>query len=112
MTTDEKIKNFKNEVKIWCRRLKVFPHDVRVEKIKQWGFCTADGVVYFNRDLLLKRKELQMYVIVHELLHLKVPNHSRLFQALMRIHVPHFKELHKELNKKPEMGRGFPLPRE
>ncbi len=98
MKPDEKITDFKKEVKVWCRRLKVFPCDVRVEEMKKWGYCTSDGVVGFNQSLLFKRKELQIYVIVHELLHLKVPNHGRLFQALMSIHVPNFKELDRELN--------------
>ena len=66
--------------------------------MKQWGHCSPDGTVYFNSDLLFEKKELQIYVIVHELLHLKVPNHGKLFQALMNLHVPNWKELDKELN--------------
>ena len=98
MKIDEKIKKFKNEVKIWSKKLQVFPYDVKLDRIKQWGCCSSDGVIYFNSDLLFKRKELQTYVIVHELLHLKIPNHGKFFQSLINIHIPNWKELDKELN--------------
>lgn len=98
MKIDEKIKKFKTEVKIWSKKLQVFPYDVKLERMKQWGYCSSDGVVHFNNDLLFKRKELQIYVIIHELLHLKIPNHGKLFQALINTHIPNWKELDKELN--------------
>ena len=98
MKIDEKIKIFKNEVKIWSKKLQVFPYDIKLERMKQWGYCSSDKVIYFNNDLLFERKELQIYVIVHELLHLKVPNHGKLFQSLMNLHIPDWKDLDKELN--------------
>jgi predicted metal-dependent hydrolase len=30
------------------------------------------------------------YVIVHELLHLKVPNHGKLFKSLLRAYIPNY----------------------
>ena len=98
MKIDEEIKKFKNEVKIWSKKLKVFPYDVQLRKMKRWGYCSSNGDVHFNSDLLFKRKELQVYVIVHELLHLKIPNHGKLFQALMSLHIPCWRDLDKELN--------------
>lgn len=35
----------------------------------------------------------QDYVIVHELLHIRIPTHGRLFKALMSAHVPGWREL-------------------
>ena len=98
MKIDEEIKKFKNEVKIWAKKLKVFPYDIRLEKMNKWGYCSPDKIVHFSTDLLFKRKDLQTYVIVHELLHLKIPNHGKLFQALMNLHIPHWKDLDRELN--------------
>ena len=99
MKIDKEIQKFTNEVKIWSKKLKVFPLEIRLARIKAWGYCSANGTLYFNSDLLFKRKELQVYVIVHELLHLKIKNHGRLFQALMSLHVPDWRELDMELNK-------------
>ncbi|MDE0118780.1 MAG: M48 family metallopeptidase [Bdellovibrionales bacterium] len=67
MKIDEEIKKFKNEVKIWSKKLQVFPCGVQLERMKKWGYCSSDRVVYFNSDLLFTRKKLQTYVIVHEL---------------------------------------------
>jgi hypothetical protein len=33
-------------------------------------------------------RAFQDFVIVHELLHLRVPNHGRLFKALLSVHAP------------------------
>jgi predicted metal-dependent hydrolase len=30
---------------------------------------------------------------VHELLHLRVPNHGRLFKTLLTVHIPQWREL-------------------
>ena len=104
MQTEEKIKYFLDEVKLWSGKLKVCPLDIQFQNMKQWGNCSSDGVLRFNNELLFKRKELQTYVIVHELLHLKIPNHGKLFQALMSLHVPGWRELDRELNQSPELS--------
>ncbi|MEX2535176.1 MAG: M48 family metallopeptidase [Trueperaceae bacterium] len=36
--------------------------------------------------------KFQDFVIAHELLHLRVPNHGKLFKALMTAHVPGWKK--------------------
>ena len=35
----------------------------------------------------------QDFVVAHELLHLRIPNHGRLFKALMTAHVPGWRSL-------------------
>ena len=107
MKIDEEIKKFKNEVKIWSKKLKVFPHDIKLQKMKKWGYCSSNRVISFSSDLLFKRKELQVYVIVHELLHLKIPNHGKLFQAVLSTHVPQWQKLDKELNFEEESEAAF-----
>jgi predicted metal-dependent hydrolase len=40
-----------------------------------------------NAELLTKPAELRREVIVHESVHLKVPNHGKLFRALVRAYL-------------------------
>ena len=98
MKIDEEIKKFRNELKIWSKKLQVFPYEIKLQRMKAWGHCSSNGTLYFNSDLLFKRKELQSYVIVHELLHLRIPNHNRLFYATLGSHIPDWRELDRELN--------------
>jgi predicted metal-dependent hydrolase len=43
-------------------------------------------------ELLELDREFGEYVIVHELIHLKVPNHGPLFSALLAAYLPDWKQ--------------------
>lgn len=53
-----------------------------------WGSCSGRGTLSFNWRLVLTPPEVVDYVVVHELCHLRVPNHSRSFWALLERHRP------------------------
>lgn len=73
----------------WAVRLRVNPKVVRVQKMtRKWGSCSSRGTVTLAVDLVDQVRRFQDFVIVHELLHLRVQNHGRLFKALMSAHVP------------------------
>jgi predicted metal-dependent hydrolase len=55
---------------------------------RKWASCSTAGTVTFSTDLLLEGEDFQEVVIVHELLHLLVPNHGRVFRSLMKAYVP------------------------
>ncbi len=76
---------FKAEVAAWARRIGVEPRRVTIRRMKsKWGSCSSKGQLTFNEELLSQPAELRRRVIVEELLHLKVPNHGKLFKALLR----------------------------
>lgn len=79
---------FKAEVAAWEKRLRVEPREVHVRPMRRkWGSCSTSGRVTFNAELLSESAAFRKRVIVEELLHLKVPNHGRLFRALLKAHL-------------------------
>mgnify|MGYP001770133261 CR=1 FL=1 len=62
---------------------------IRVQRMtRKWGSCSSAVTITLAIDLVEQSEDFQDFVIAHELLHLKVPNHGRLFKALMTTHVP------------------------
>lgn len=76
---------FKASVRSWAVRLDVQPALVRIAPMRtKWASCSAGGRLTFDRGLLTQPADLRREAVVHELLHLKVPNHGPLFRALLR----------------------------
>ena len=75
----------KAEAAAWAQLMRVEPAGVHVRRMtRKWGSCSTSGRVTFATDLLAQPYERRKEVIVHELLHLKVPNHGKLFKSLLR----------------------------
>jgi len=53
---------------------------------RKWGSCSNAGLV-IDTGLLTQPADFRKQVIVHELLHLRVPNHGKLFKALLRAYL-------------------------
>lgn len=78
----------------WAVKLKVSPRVVRVQPMRRkWGSCSSRGTLTLALDLLDQEPRFRDYVIVHELLHLRLPTHGRVFKALMSAHVPGWRAL-------------------
>ena len=65
----------------------------------RWGTCnTNTRKIWLNLQLAKKPIECLEYVILHELAHLKVRNHSKDFVAIMDQYMPYWRETKKMLN--------------
>ena len=74
-----------------------------VQRMKtKWGSCNHRArTIRLNTELVKKPKDLLEYVVVHEMLHLIVPTHSKRFLQLMSKHYPAWHEARAELNELP-----------
>ena len=79
---------FKAEVAAWARRLGVKAREVHIRPMKsKWASCSSRGRLTFDTELLKQPAAFRAEAVLHELLHLKVPNHGRVFSALFRAHL-------------------------
>ena len=101
MMANRKVKNhFKSRVYDWAEKLDVQVRSIAVRSMsRKWASCSTNGALTFDTKLLDLDSELQDYVIVHELLHLHVPNHGRLWKSLMRAHLGNYEEVELRLSE-------------
>jgi predicted metal-dependent hydrolase len=57
----------------------------------RWGSCSTRGTLSFNWRLVLAPFDVLDYVVVHELCHLREPNHSRRFWRLVEQRRPEWR---------------------
>ncbi len=63
----------------------------------RWGSCSFKNNINLSLHLMRLREELIDYVILHELVHTKVKNHSREFWSTLERYCPNAKKFDKEL---------------
>jgi len=63
------------------------------------GSCTHDQKLSLNLDLVHLPTKYIKYVIIHEVCHLKIKNHSKKFRELVESFCPDYKQTKKELRK-------------
>ena len=85
---------FKAEVRRWAAKIGVQPRRVQIQRMTmKWASCSPAGRLCFSSDLLSENVPFQEMVIVHELLHLLVPNHGKLFGSLMAAYMPKWEQV-------------------
>jgi predicted metal-dependent hydrolase len=73
----------------WAAKIKARPRQIRIQRMsRKWASCSSKGRVTFNSELFAQPYRFQEFVIVHELLHLKIPNHGKLFKSLLKAYLP------------------------
>lgn len=83
---------FRAEVLTWANRVGVEPKEIHLRPMKhKWASCSSKGRVTFDPALLKEPASFRAEVIVHELLHLKIPNHGPLFKAMLRSYLAKYR---------------------
>ncbi len=85
----------------WQPVMDVAPAEFRLKKMKtRWGSCnTVARRIWINTVLVHLEPCLLEYVLVHELVHLLEPGHTRRFYQIMETHLPDWKASDVRLNK-------------
>lgn len=90
----------KSRIMEWATQLDVPIHSVTVRPMRtKWASCSTSGRLTFDEALTGMPPHLQDYVIVHEILHFRVPNHGKLWKSLMRAHLGEYEQLEAELKR-------------
>ena len=56
----------------------------------RWGSCNLKGDIFLNWKLIMLPESVIDYVLIHELVHINVPNHSKKFWDLIKIKNPDY----------------------
>ena len=79
------------------------PKQVKVNSARtRWGSCSADGTINFTWRLVMAPLDVIDYVVLHELAHIKIKNHSPRFWKLVESLCPDFKRHRKWLREHGE----------
>ena len=76
------------EVQAWAKRIGVEPKEIHIRPMtRKWGSCATTGRVSLSSELLSQPAGFRRRVIIEELLHLKIPNHGKVFRSLLRAYL-------------------------
>lgn len=83
----ERIEHYKN-------RIAVTPADVKIMDLKnRWASCSSNGNLNFHWKCILLPPDVLSYVVVHELVHLKIANHTKAFWNEVDKVLPEYQKL-------------------
>jgi len=82
-------------------RIGIKPSKIVIKSLRnRWGSATERGVINLNSHLLKAPKDVIDYIIIHELCHLKIKNHSFRYWNMVRKFVPNYVEKKELVRKK------------
>jgi predicted metal-dependent hydrolase len=90
-------------VKVYSERHGLIPKRIKITSARtRWGSCSPDGTLNFTWRLVMAPLEVIDYVVVHELVHLKVKDHSKRFWNSVEHIMPDYSLHRKWLRKHGE----------
>ncbi|WP_280770076.1 M48 family metallopeptidase [Salipaludibacillus daqingensis] len=86
-------KKLNERLAIYTEKMNIVPEKVKLKEQKmRWGTCTPNGSLYLNWRIIMAPIPIVDYLLVHELAHLKHPNHSKEFWRLVRSIIPDYEQ--------------------
>lgn len=97
--------DIKGSVRDWSAKLGVPVKTITIRPMsRKWASWSTNGNLTLSDELLAFDAEVGDYVIVHELLHDKAPNHGKLWKSLMRAYLGDFEHVEQELRQIANKG--------
>ena len=99
--TKEELKILKEKIDQYIKKyeplLSVNVEKYSFRKIKTlWGSCTfKKRTIRFNKNLAKKSDKFIEYIVLHEMTHILVPNHSKKFYDIIKKYMPDYKKIKK-----------------
>ena len=91
---------FRSRVHHWAQQLDVPVTALSLRPMRRkWASCSSHGRLSFSLDLLPLDPDLWDFVIVHELLHIQIPNHGSLWKSLMHAHLGDWQQAQQRLQQ-------------
>jgi len=79
---------FKQDVRAWAKEIGVEAKEIQFRKMKRkWASCSSKGRLTFDVSLLDEPQKVRFKTILHELLHLRYPNHGEMFNLLLNAYL-------------------------
>lgn len=95
----EKTKEIVSElVNQYAQKMNLFPDKIGFRKAKRrWGSCSGSNALSFNTSLAQLPIECIIYVVIHELAHIRHKHHQKSFWFLVKEFCPTYKQIEKEI---------------
>jgi predicted metal-dependent hydrolase len=91
---------FTERVNYYSKKLKLYPKEIRISSAKRrYGSCSMSNMLSFTFRLIMAPYSMIDYVIVHELAHIKIKNHSQRFWKYMEEVMPEYRKCKKWLKE-------------
>ena len=91
---------FWQKLNFWQDKIKVRPKRIQIRTMKNsWASCSSKGFLTFNSLLFSMPDYFADYIIIHELLHFKIPRHNKLFRSYLSAYLPDWQDRLKQTVK-------------
>ncbi len=75
----------------FAERMQVEPRAIIVKQQKtRWGSCDRQNIIRYNWQIIKAPPALLDYLVVHELAHIRLKNHSKAFWSLVASEIPDY----------------------
>ncbi|MGB6129079.1 MAG: YgjP-like metallopeptidase domain-containing protein [Psychrilyobacter sp.] len=84
----------------YTKLMELYPKKIKIKPLKSaWGICYSSGTITFNLNLVKVPLNIIEYLVIHELGHLKHPNHSKEYWEYIGVYIENPKFSRKWLRK-------------